>query len=170
MTSPNIIAARWCYSELKSTRFREQYIRKGIVTSDIVKKARNDTPFEDLSESDVVILECALSKDEDRGPCFYPALMNYKNYTLNQWTIDELNQTIMVPFYGLREFHEFARNPPQHLRQILDQINSYDFNSVEPIISIPRDGKNMILEGTLRSLIFNKFRNDIKLIDVWYPS
>jgi hypothetical protein len=169
MTPATEVAARWCYAELCSTRFRESYLEQHLVPIALADKAMLDISFSDLDSDERECLRVALSKHNDRGPIFYRMLIEFPHYIREEWTYKELCQIIMVPYYNCHQFEQFAANPPPRLKDVLATIPKGPFRQKEPVIVIPYKGQKMLLEGTLRSLWFARDRSESDTLAVWVP-
>jgi hypothetical protein len=73
--------------------------------------------------------------------------------------------TWKAPLLVLQDGAMWAHSGVQADRMPCDQ----PFNQTEPVIVIPYHGKNLLLEGYLRSVLFIRNANpDLKIL-VWYP-
>jgi hypothetical protein len=169
VTPAREVAARWCYAELRSSRFGCSYMRQGLVSDELAQKANNGIPFESLNAAEAECLRSALERHDDRGPVFYKKLLEFSDYVREKWDYSQLCKVILVPYYGCPLFADFERNPSGAVKDELEKIPKGNFQQVEPVIIVPCDGKQMLLEGTLRSLWFARDRNDSSVLEVWVP-
>jgi len=170
MTPASEVAARWCYAELRSSRFGRSYIQQKLVSKDLWDKANAGVAFGALDDLEVQSLRDGLSKHDDRGPAFYPMLMTFPDYVRERWSYSQLSQVIMVPYYGCLPFIDFEKSPHDTMRTALESIPKSTFRQDEPVIVVPFQGKQMLLEGTLRSLLFARDREDSSVLEVWVPA
>lgn len=169
VTPAREVAARWCYAELRSSRFGRSYLSQGLVSDELAEKANSGIPYDSLNDVEAESLRSALERHADRGPVFYKKLMEFPSYVREKWNYSQLCGVILVPYYGCPLFSEFERNPPDTLKGELEKIPKENFHQVEPVIVVPFQGKKMLLEGTLRSLWFARDRNASSVLEVWVP-
>lgn len=168
MTPASEIAARWCYAELRSTRFGCTY-KQQLISTDLWNKANQRLPFEELLADEIQSLEKALEQHPDRGPFFYPLLMSFPYYAREKWDYQQLCRVVVVPYFGCRTFPDFERDPHVSVKEKLDKITD-KFSQDEPVIVVHFQGKIMLLEGTLRSLWFARDRQSSTRLEVWVPA
>lgn len=168
MTPVHEVAARWCYAELKSPRFGNSY--KNLVPLELFAKANNNISFDELTVDEVAILQEALALHHDRGPVFYKMLTNYSHYKRESRNYYELSAVVVVPYFGSCTFTEFEKDPHPSVQKKLDGIPLGSFRQDEPVIIIPFNGREMLLEGTLRSLWFARDRNLLTKLEAWVPT
>jgi hypothetical protein len=161
------VAARWCYAELRSSRFGLSY--EGLVPYNLIGKAIDGAPFDDLDAADIKLLNNALSRHEDRGSFFYKFLAQFPWYHRVKRDYAELSQLVVVPYFGTQTFANFERDPHPRVQATLDSIPLGTFCQNESIIIVPYNGREMLLEGTLRSLWFARDREPLTKIEAWVP-
>ena len=170
MTSANEVAARWCYAELCSSRFGASYLAQGVVSQALVDKANNGVKFENWDGAEVTALQNALSLHNDRGPCFYPTIMQYQTYKLERWDYVRLSGVSVVPYFGSVTFRDFEGNPHPSVAATLATIPTGPFIQNEAVIVVPWNGRDVLIEGTLRSMLFARDRFHDTMLEVWYPA
>ena len=168
MTPASEIAARWCYAELRSTRFGCTYKQQSLISTDLWDKAHQRLPFKELIADEIQSLEKTLQQHPDRGPAFYPLLMSFPHYAREKWDYGQLCQVVVVPYFGCRSFPDFELDPHVTVKEKLDKITD-EFSQDEPIIVVYFQGRLMLLEGTLRSLWFARDRQPSTRLEVWVP-
>ena len=160
------VKVRWAYSEMVSTRWGQHFAGKH---QGLVQKAQSGVAFSTLTQLEKQELLQALSLS--RPPAFVGSIdQSASRYQWQQWTKGQLCQV-----YALAAFNPPLKN--QH-------IAFYDFfirfpdtgtngqpedsdprvvfarkpilfdSNHEPVIFIGRPGQYVLIEGTLRSIIF----------------
>jgi hypothetical protein len=167
VTCAREIAARWCYAELTSTRFGASYT--SLVSGDIFAKAKSCVSFDELDSTEVDALDKALSSHPDRGPSFYPMLMESAQYEQQEWTITQVEKVVVVPYFGTVPFSCFEKNPHTTVADTLAAIPRGEFHQKKAVIVVRYQGRFMLLEGTLRSVWFARDRNKTTKLKVWVP-
>lgn len=170
------LAARWCYAELSSSRFACSY---SLPASDPLRdKAKSSTRFSSLSDEEVERLRCSLESHPDRGPSFYPLLMGFDFYRREAWEYSQLSDVSLAPGLGWSRFLDFEGagligEPRIKVHETLATIPVGEFIQAEPVIIVPCRYKgqrfHLLLEGTLRSLLFARDRTDATRLQVWMP-
>lgn len=175
--TPSVLAARWAYVELRSPRFASTYDLP--TTHPIRRKSMAQVPFESLLEADIGLLRDLLKRHPDRGPGFYPVLMSFSAYTLRAYDRDALSNVSLAPGLGWERFGDFAAGQTAssigvELRAELDAVPPGPFVPTEPPIIVPcvsgAKRFSLLLEGTLRSLLYAREQVPPQKLDVWVPT
>jgi hypothetical protein len=135
-------------------------------------------PFESVSPSDWPVLVAALERARPNGFVDNIDTCGAPQYICAEWSPSDLLQTITLPVFGGLPYPIFLARPPGTDRN--GNVDPYDpryvnhripldpdFAHFDPLIAIIFDGKKMLIEGYLRSILW--LRNPKAPLWVWVP-
>lgn len=144
-------------------------MEQNLISAELWTKAADGISFAELNSDEVAELASGLSNHADRGPVFCKRLMEFPYYDRKQWTYDQLCDVVVVPYFGCLPFAAFEKSPHASVKEKLDEILKTGFHQDEPVIVIPWGERQVLLEGTLRSLWFARDREPSTILEVWVP-
>jgi hypothetical protein len=169
------LAARWAWSELSSSRFRDTY----KATPELRAKADKDVAFASLSDEERSALHRLLKTHDDRGPLLYKWLMAYSSYSLQQRPYAAIRNVALVRGLHWMRFEDFATlpgtaEPGAAARAALAKVAvGQKVGKEHPIIVPCRFGafaSELMLDGTFRSLVFARDHQAGATMPVWAPT
>lgn len=176
------VKARWAYAEISSARFGKGYAGHGPAYLHAL--ARGGTPFSAVDPRDwphlVDMAHHGRNKDfvDNVDSCGSPT------YRCDGWQMTDLLGTLVLPTFGRVPYPTFlTKNPSIVLKSGMPVFDDADprvvawsidpnlpFDQVEPIIIIKVDnGRPMILEGYLRSLLWLRMNDPSRPLLAWLP-
>lgn len=180
-----VLKARWAYSELTSTRVGYKYEAnyKNGDNTHVFEYARANKPFEELDESDTSHL---VTMNEHYRAGFQEALATSEVYECAAWTKDELSRVLTIPVLDPQRknrnvpFLSYAIAPP--FRRPDGTVEMTDPRAVaetipldkrtlqhEPVPAIRVNGRYMLLDGYLRSILFMRSEDPDATLLAWIP-
>jgi len=164
------LAARWAYSEMKSSRRAEWYANP---PQDLVDKAEQNIAFEDLQKSDRDHLRNLIQSSSERNQLLLR--LKSSHFKCVEWSkVRLLDTRVAVGGELMKDFASARRSiDPKDPRSVATEIGIFPECS-DPIIATPMyrfysypPFFNMLLDGILRSLLFLRYGSDTDLIKVW---
>ncbi|MBV1918064.1 MAG: hypothetical protein KUG65_08400 [Sphingomonadaceae bacterium] len=169
------LMARWAYSELTSSRFGKEY--GPHISAQIIEEANNGRPFEQVSESERQNLVAAIEEFRG-GMCRIISKLGTSRFELHFWDTSQLLSCLTLPIFGKVPFFRFLAMP-----QLVDSLGQprkndprresasipFDpnFRVEGPLIALHHDGREVLFDGYLRSILW--LRNSTQPLAIWIP-
>lgn len=175
------VKARWAYSEMVSTRWAKHFVGKHQV---LVQKAQSSVPFDALTQSERDELVQALLVS--RHPTFVANIdQSAPKYQFQQWTKGQLCQTWALPAFNApakaeaQPYYDFfirwpdtgpSGEPEDSDPRVVFARSAILFDpNHEPVIFVGQPSRYVLIEGTLRSVIFMHSPGNAFRLNAWVP-
>jgi len=168
--SADEVKARWAYSEIWADRWKAEYADYEP------EKVRQGLAFENLSPDEKAHLLFMLMNW--RG-YVAPEVDKFQIYECQSWTKDQLARTYTImqmapdqnsniPFLSFCICPRFNNKDDPRVQADAIPLET-EFVQTEPVIVLPYDEMNLLIDGYLRSVLFMRSPNPEARILVWYP-
>ena len=157
------LKARWAFSELSAERWRTTYAAYPL------EKIRQDVAFADLTPEEITHPAWIAEKSREH---FVPELNRADVYECQAWTKDQHGRTYTIaelapdrnsniPFLSFIACPRFSETSDPRVQA--DRIPfETPFVQTEPVIVLPYDTINILIDGSLRSVLF--MRSPIRIL------
>jgi hypothetical protein len=181
MISAHELKARWAYSEMASSRWGRHFVQQHPA---LMRKANSGVPFANLGarEHDELVQALPLA----RHPAFIASIDQCAaQYEFQRWSKGQLCHAWALPAFNppakiqpIPYYDFFIRRPdtgPGGQPEDTDPRVTYARAAIafnphhEAVIVVGQPGHYVLLEGTLRSVIFMNSAGNSQRLNVWVP-
>jgi hypothetical protein len=176
------VKARWAYSEISSLRFGNKYVGHG--TEHLRGLALAGAPFSDVDPSDWSVLVAMVGQGRNKEMIDSIDVFGAPCFRCGSWRVDDLLNVQTLPLFGHLPYSVFlTRNPGAVLRNGIPAFDEADprvvawsidpsqpFEQIEPVIVIRVQGRPLLLDGYLRSLLWFRRNDPAKPLLAWLPA
>jgi hypothetical protein len=176
------VKARWAYSEIASLRFGHKYV--GLGAEHLRGLALAGAPFSDVDPSDWSILVSMAEQARNKEMIESIDAFGAPSFKCESWSVEDLLNVQTLPLFGHFPYSVFlTKNPCAVLRNGIPAFDEADprvvawsidptqpFEQVEPVIIIRVQGRPLLLDGYLRSLLWFRRNEPAKPLLAWLPA
>jgi hypothetical protein len=174
------VRARWAYGEMTSARFGPKYRNHGVKQA-ILDCAVNHAAFDDVDRSHWPELDRLLGLARP-GEYLHGDLNQWSLFKCSHWTKTELENALAIRAFNKPNpdplpYIDFYKGLPntganQRAEDSDPRVQAFrtpDYPQAEPAVAQLVNGKNLLVDGYLRSIIFMRQDKPELRFAVWVP-